>query len=215
MIIDITHTVTAKFQVWDGDVGYEHKKNKDLLRGDHSTCSSIKTSVHLGSHADAPCHFLHKGSCIADTPITPYLGPCQVIKPKLSGNMEITLSSFNPDSITEKRVLFKTGTFNSYEDWNKDFAFISSELVLWLSQKNIILVGIDTPSVDSYSSGDLPTHKQLGVKKIAILEGLKLDHVNEGLYELIALPLKLKGLDASPVRAILRDLDRKKNEVLF
>ena len=106
------------------------------------------------------------------------------------------------------RVLFKTGTYPDPTIMNEDFAALSSELVDWLHERGVRLVGIDTPSVDLFLSKDLASHKAILKNDMAILEGLVLDDVPEGEYELIALPLKLVGFDASPVRAVLRTLDR-------
>src|SRR5262249_43844973 len=115
-----------------------------------------------------------------------------------------------PNSVSEpiqaERVLFATGTFPDPEHFNEDFAALSPELVLSLHRQGVKLVGIDTPSVDLFDSKDLPSHQACLQCDMAILEGLVLRDVRAGLYELIALPLRLVGFDASPVRAILRTL---------
>jgi arylformamidase len=104
----------------------------------------------------------------------------------------------------QPRVLFATGTFPDPENWNRDFAALSVELVDFLHYRGVITVGIDTPSVDLFESKDLSAHKAMLRHDMSILEGLVLKDVPEGIYELIALPLRLVGFDASPVRAILR-----------
>jgi arylformamidase len=104
----------------------------------------------------------------------------------------------------QPRVLFATGTFPDPENWNRDFAALSVELVDFLHDRGVITVGIDTPSVDLFESKDLPAHKAILRCDMSILEGFVLKDVPEGIYELIALPLRLVGFDASPVRAILR-----------
>ena len=104
----------------------------------------------------------------------------------------------------QPRVLFATGTFPDPENWNRDFAALSVELVDFLHERGVITVGIDTPSVDLFESKDLPAHKAILRCNMSILEGLVLKNVPEGTYELIALPLRLVGFDASPVRAVLR-----------
>jgi arylformamidase len=109
-------------------------------------------------------------------------------------------------SISAPRVLFRTGTFPDPRRWNNDFASLSPELVDALHERGVILVGIDTPSVDPFESKALAAHKALARHDMANLEGLVLDEVAEGQYELIALPLRLKNADASPVRAVLRTL---------
>jgi arylformamidase len=109
-----------------------------------------------------------------------------------------------PASLEAPRVLFATGTFPDPERFHEGFAALSVELVEVLAARGVGLVGLDTPSVDLFASKELPVHARCLDLDLAILEGLVLDGVPEGLYELIALPLKLEGFDASPVRAVLR-----------
>ena len=109
--------------------------------------------------------------------------------------------------IDAERVLLVTGTFPDPTQWNEDFAGLEPDLVDALHALGVRLVGIDTPSVDLFSSKDLQAHKRFLAHDMAILEGLVLKDVPQGLYELIALPLKLEGFDASPVRAVLRSLE--------
>jgi arylformamidase len=106
--------------------------------------------------------------------------------------------------VRAKRVLLKTGTFPDANVWRDDFAGLAVELVDFLGARGVHTIGVDTPSVDTFTSKDLPAHKAIFRHDISILEGLVLKDVSAGEYELIALPLKLKGFDASPVRAVLR-----------
>jgi arylformamidase len=108
--------------------------------------------------------------------------------------------------VTAPRVLLATGTYPDPEHWNDDFAALSPRLVEALHQRGVRLIGIDTPSVDPKDSKDLPSHHALLTHDMANLEGLVLSEVPEGIYELIALPLRLEGFDGSPVRAVLRTL---------
>jgi arylformamidase len=102
------------------------------------------------------------------------------------------------------RLLFKTGSFPDPDHFNEDFVAFAPELIDWASERGIVLIGIDTPSVDPFSSKTLPSHHATRRgPALAILEGLSLAHVAPGLYELVALPLRLEGADASPVRAAL------------
>ena len=103
-------------------------------------------------------------------------------------------------------MLLRTGTFPDPEHFNEDFAALSVGLVESLHEQGVVLVGLDTPSVDLFDSKELPAHQACLARDIALLEGLVLSEVPEGIYELIALPLRLEGFDASPVRAILREL---------
>ena len=111
-----------------------------------------------------------------------------------------------PQSPDAPRVLLATGTYPDPDRFNEDFAALSPELVDHLHAEGVRLIGIDTPSVDPFASKELPSHRRFLAHDMAILEGLVLDGVSEGMYELIALPLRLTGFDASPVRAVLRSL---------
>jgi arylformamidase len=111
-----------------------------------------------------------------------------------------------PDDLDVTRVLFATGSYPDPTSFNEDFVALSPEAVDALGARGVGLVGIDTPSVDLFDSKDLPAHQACLRHDMAILEGLVLDRVPDGVYELIALPLKLQGFDASPVRAVLRSL---------
>jgi arylformamidase len=109
-------------------------------------------------------------------------------------------------AVSKERVLLATGTFPDPNSFRDDFAALTPELIDFLHDSGVRLVGIDTPSVDLFDSKELETHHRFLAHDMAILEGLMLAHVPEGCYELIALPLHLVGFDASPVRAILRTL---------
>jgi arylformamidase len=110
-----------------------------------------------------------------------------------------------PTTIGAPRLLLATGSFPDPEQFHQNFAAYSAELIHALHQEGVRLIGIDTPSIDLFDSKDLPSHKAVLQHDMAVLEGLVLTDVPDGIYELIALPLKLADFDASPVRAILRD----------
>ena len=177
----------------------------DLAGGDDVTASVMHTTVHLGAHADAPSHVGREARSIDQQSLDPYLGPCQVVRVEVGRRGEVT-PELVQTSIQAPRVLFATGTYPDSTVFNDDFAALTPELIDWLHERGVRLVGIDTPSIDLYTAKDLPTHKQALLHDVATLEGLRLEEVAQGLYELIALPLKLVGFDASPVRAILRTL---------
>ena len=206
MIYDITPPITPHLQVWPGDTPPVREVLLDMQRGDNLTLSTLHATVHLGAHADAPSHYGADAPAIDARRLDYYLGPCQVVRVAVGRGACVT-----PDlvkaSVTRPRVLLATGTFPDPEHFNEDFAALSPELVEWLCSQGVILVGIDTPSVDPFSSKDLPAHKTFLKHDMAILEGLVLKDVPEGHYELIALPLRLVGFDASPVRAVLRSRD--------
>lgn len=206
MIYDISPPITNALAVWPGDTPPTREVLLDLARGDSVTLSTLRATVHLGAHADAPSHYAVKAPDIAGRALEMYLGPCEVMRVTVGRGARITPGML-PRPVGAPRVLLATGTFPDPTRFNEDFAALAPELVDHLHKAGVILIGIDTPSVDLFSSKDLPAHHRFLAHDMAILEGLVLGEVPEGRYELIALPLPLVGFDASPVRAVLRTLD--------
>ena len=205
MIYDISPAISESFEVWPGDTPLSREVLLDIKKGDVVTLSTLRATVHLGAHADAPNHYGVDGVPIDKRSLDYYLGACQVVRVEV-GRGERIGPEMLPGEVTAERVLLATGTFPHPPKFNEDFAALSPELIDGLHERGVKLIGIDTPSVDLLTSKDLPAHKRFLANDMAILEGLVLDDVPEGAYELIALPLKLVGFDASPVRAILRTL---------
>jgi len=199
MIYDISPLITADLKVFPGDTPPSREVLLDMARGDPLTLSTWRSTVHVGAHADAPSHYGRDGRTIEQQPLELYCGPCRVIH--VDGGP--VTPEMMPDVDTE-RLLIATGSYPDPTHWNDDFAALSPELVDHLGRHGVRLVGVDTPSVDPADSKDLPAHHRFLANDIAIIEGLVLADVPAGVYELIALPLKLAGFDASPVRAILR-----------
>jgi arylformamidase len=177
----------------------------DLKRGDNITLSTLRATVHLGAHADAPSHYGRDGASIESRPLDLYLGPCRVVRIPAARGTRVPPSAI-PESLRGERVLIATGTYPDPENFNHDFAALDPATVDLLHERGARLVGIDTPSVDLFSAKELVAHHRFLAHDMAILEGLVLSHVPEGTYELIALPLNLAGFDASPVRAVLRTM---------
>jgi len=214
--MDISPALDAEIAVWPEDVAFRRSLSTEIgtigLPGSPAwelCVSSIQTTLHVGAHADAPNHFTPTGVGIDRVPLGPYRGPCQVIEiDKPRGSLivpdDIPAESLSGRVPRAPRVLFKTGSYPDPRHFNSDFVAFSPELIAWLEASGVVLVGIDTPSVDPFSSKSLPTHHATRQGRgLAILEGLELTHVKPGLYELIALPLRLRDADASPVRATL------------
>ncbi len=174
-------------------------------QGDHLSLSSVTSTLHIGSHADAPSHYHREGKGIDQSSLSTYLGHCQVIDVShISG--EINLEKMGkPFEIASERVLFKTKSIQNVCVWQDDFSYMSPELVYFLAGKGVKLIGIDTPSMDFSKSKELEAHQAFHQTKVSILEGLVLDDIHPGFYILIALPLKIQGAEASPVRAVLLD----------
>jgi arylformamidase len=203
MIFDLTPLISSRLSVWPGDTPPTRQVLCDLSRGDPVTLSTLHATVHLGAHADAPSHYGLDAPAIHERSLDYYIGICQLIRVPAAAGACLTPADLGR-SIAAPRILLATGTYPDPQVFRKDFAALSPELVDHLHGHGVILVGIDTPSVDPFASTDLPAHRRFLKHDMAILEGLLLKDVPEGLYELIALPLRLAGFDASPVRAVLR-----------
>ena len=200
---DISPEVSEKTAVFPGDRPYRRTVAQVFSKGDSLVLSSLQTTVHLGAHADAPSHYHPLGKDISERPLHYYLGPCQVVAVHLPRGRRIMPDDLNLGQISAKRLLFKTGSFPNPDHWNDDFNSLSPQLIEALATRKVVLVGIDTPSIDPEDSKALESHQAVYRRDMAILEGLSLEQVPEGVYDLVALPLRLKGADASPVRAIL------------
>jgi arylformamidase len=199
--IDISPILRASTAVFPGDTPFERTVNMSFKKGEHLDLSDIKTTLHIGAHTDAPSHYHSDGKTIEERDLSFYFGSCQVIEVK--GNPARIMPNDFLDKITAQRILFKTNSFPNPDVWNENFSALSPELIHHLKKNNVILVGIDTPSVDPATDKTLASHKAIYDSDMAILEGIVLTHVTPGMYQLIALPLRIEGADASPVRAIL------------
>jgi arylformamidase len=205
-LIDISPVVDSSIAVWPGDTPYARNVSVDIAKGGNLTLSDVRTTLHVGAHTDAPSHYTASGEDIAVRGLHYYLGPCMVLHVANARGRRVMPSDLEGKRIVATRVLLRTGSFPDPRSWNDDFASLSPELVDWLHGLGVITIGIDTPSVDPFESKALEAHQALARHDMANLEGLVLDDVAEGRYELIALPLRLAGADGSPVRAVLRTI---------
>ena len=201
-LIDITPPISKDLAVWPGDQGFCRQESLSTARGDPLTLSAIQTTVHLGAHADAPNHYHPQGQDIASRKLHYYLGTCQVIAARTKLGERLYPQDLTPE-IQAQRVLFQTNSYPNPQHFNRDFNSLSPELVDFLAQQGVILVGIDTPSIDPFDDQKLLSHQAIAKHDMAILEGLLLAAVSPGCYQLIALPLPIVESDASPVRALL------------
>lgn len=204
-LIDISPVVDEATAVWPGDVPFSRSVQCDMQQGANLTLSSFATTVHIGAHADAPSHYTKDGAAIDQVALDAYVGPCRVVTCKAPEGHQIRVADC--ESAVRHgatRILFRTLSQPDPQRFNTDFVSFSPEAVEYLGRSGVRLVGIDTASVDPFDSKDLKAHNALIRWGIRNLEGLVLAHVQDGDYELIALPLKLRGFDASPVRAVLR-----------
>ena len=204
-IWDISPTIRTGIPVWPGDSEYEARTTWQIADGCPVKVSAITMSTHTGAHCDAPSHFDANGVGIDEVDLGTYIGPCRVIDC-------IDLIRVEPQHIaaqlegTPPRVLLRTYRHSPQEGWDENFPHIAPETIDLLAGHGVRLIGIDSPSLDPQESKTLDCHLAVNRHRLMILEGIVLDAVAAGDYELVALPLKLAGLDASPVRAILRPL---------
>jgi len=202
-LYDISPPVDSRHPVWPGDTPPRRETLLDMRKGDNLTLCTLHSTVHAGAHADAPSHYGVDAPSIDERPLDLYLGPCRVVRLEAERGRRI-----GPEAISwpvgAERILLATGTYPDPHVFNEDFAAYAPELVDALHADGVRLIGIDTPSVDLFACKDLLVHRRCLAHDMAILEGLVLNEVPAGMYELIALPLRLVGVDASPVRAVLR-----------
>lgn len=202
-IYDISPLICEETAVFPGDQPFQRQVSSEFSKGDSLRLSSLHMTAHMGAHVDAPSHYHPQGEPIDRRRLELYLGRCQVVSVTLGPGARIYPSSLPGVRIDAPRVLFRTRSFSDPMRWRGDFNSFSPELIDWLADQGGILAGIDTPSVDPAESRELEAHQALFRRGMANLEGLLLEEVPDGIYTLIALPLKIRGGDASPVRAVL------------
>lgn len=205
-LYDISPAVAPGFPVFPGDTPFGFRWTYRRGPGSPVNVSEITMSPHTGAHADAPLHYDDAGVSIGEVPLDRYLGPCRVIHAIGSGPLIERRHLEHRLRNTPPRVLVRTYERAPVGAWDPDFMAFAPETIDLLHAHGVKLVGIDTPSLDPQASKTLASHMRVREHAMAVLEGLVLDAVPEGDYELIALPMKWNGLDASPVRAVLRAL---------
>ncbi|WP_299194920.1 arylformamidase [uncultured Erythrobacter sp.] len=201
---DISQRLHPGLPVWPGDTAFAHARTWQMEEGSPVNVSALTLSTHSGAHADAPLHYSQDAPDIAEVDLAPYLGPCLVVDARGAGPL-IEVAHL-PDLNGIERVLFRTFERFPHEEWDNDTTAIAPETIAHLAASGVKLVGVDGPSIDPQSSKTMDAHKAVLAHDIRVLEGLVLDDVPAGEYELIALPLPIIAGDASPVRAILREL---------
>jgi arylformamidase len=201
-VFDISPMLSSETAVWPGDLRLSRNLMLRLEDGHSVELSSLQTTVHIGAHADAPSHYQVGAPSIEAAELTTYFGACRVIHIRQGSQISARdlLAKIQPGDL---RVLVRTDSFPNPYQFNENFASFSAEMIDAAADAGVRLLGIDTPSIDPFHSKDLPAHHRLFERGLRNLECLDLSQVSEGEYELIALPLRLKGFDASPTRAIL------------
>jgi arylformamidase len=205
MIYDITRTIAASTQVWPGDQPYQVEPVLRLAAGDSINLTTITLSPHTGTHADAYYHYAGDGAHPAAMPLEPFVGPARVVTVTRREGPLLPEDFAHVDLTGAQRLLVRSHVSDLPDNvWPGEFPYLSLELIDWLAGLEIVLIGLDSPSVDAFDSTDLPCHHALYRHNMVNLESLQLREVPDGDYELIALPLRLDAACGSPVRAILR-----------
>jgi arylformamidase len=203
---DISPLISLAIPTWPGDTRFHAEATWQIADGCPVKVSRITLSTHTGAHCDAPSHYDPRGGSIDSVCLAPYIGPCRVITCPGARVVEPRHVAHALPGLPP-RVLLRTYARTPKTQWDPGFCSVAPATIALLAEHGVMLIGIDTPSLDPQDSKSMDAHHAVNAHKMAILEGIVLDDVPDGDYELIALPLKLQGMDASPVRAILRTLD--------
>jgi arylformamidase len=203
-LIDISRPLAVGTACWPGDVPFAFRLGWTIAGGASVNVGAIETSVHTATHCDAPFHFDDSGLTIEKLPPEVFVGPAFVVDVRNAQSWGERLARLDLNGTP--RVLFRTGGWPDTTRFPDSIPVMERGLRDWLADRGVRLIGVDLPSVDPLDSKTLDNHHALHRRGIAIVEGLWLENVPEGPYELIALPLKIVGADGSPLRAILRRL---------
>lgn len=204
-IWDISPQISPDGLLFPGDEPYRIQWTSKFSQENPINLCAIRLSPHVGAHADAPLHYAKDAASISELDILPFIGTCKVIH-AIGCNPLIKVKHLQyVHAPIPERIIIRT-RMHAATVWESDYTAIEPETIVWLHSQGVKLIGIDTPSVDPFDCTTMPCHKTLHRFNMRVLENLVLDDVPENDYELIALPLKLAGACASPVRAILRSL---------
>ena len=206
--IDVTATLDpARTPVYAGDAPMKFDFLKDMRKGDKLTLSAYSMGAHSGTHIDAPMHFIANGAPIDQVPLAPLIGAARVIDIADSVQAIDAAELNHHDWKGAKRVLFRTrSTLRGWMDstFHRDFAYIAPDAAQLMADAGVVLVGVDYISAEQFGAAAPRTHQILLGRGIPIVEGLDLRPVQAGEYDLIVLPLKVRGHEAAPARAIVR-----------
>jgi arylformamidase len=204
---DISLNLSAETVGWIGSTPFELVERRRMSRGEHNNTSAVSMSVHAGTHLDAPFHFVPDGATIDALPLDTFMGPALVHA--VEADRYITEAHVGQLPLRgETRVLFKTRNSELLKRsaFDPDFVAFSVEAARALVARGVRLVGVDYLSVAHAGDEQIPVHRALLDHGVALLEGIDLSAVPPGRYELICFPIRLRGSDGAPCRAVLRDL---------
>jgi arylformamidase len=205
-LFDISPPIDTSTPVWPGDTRVDIERVWRMEAGSPVNVARLTLSPHTGAHADAPLHYDEHGAPIGQVALDTYIGACRVVH--CLGASPLVMPEHVAAHLIDipARILLRTYAHAPLDAWDDNFCAVAPDTIDMLADKGVKLIGIDTPSLDPQHSKTMDAHGRIRAHGMAILEGLVLDAVAPGDYELIALPLKFSTLDASPVRAVLRPL---------
>ena len=200
-IIDISLPLETKLAVWPGDTEFDYQLTWKRSTGSTVNVGAVRMSTHGGTHVDAPFHFADDGQKIDELPLATFVGKAFVVH--VRNRPSIARHDLSRDWQGATRLLIRTDAWSDPHSFPTSIPVMDLDVPDWLGSQGIVLLGLDLPSVDALDSKDLPNHHALARNQVTILESLSLKHVEEGAYDLVAMPLKVVGADAAPVRAVL------------
>ena len=202
-LYDISRPLKRGMPTWPGDTPFQYEVSWPKSDSGSVNVGKLTMSIHTGTHVDAPFHFDDEGRKITDLDLNLYLGQAKLVD--VAGRTSIGADDLaNVDLAGITRLLLRTSSWSDPDQFPKSICYLRPDLAPFLAEQGIRLIGVDVPSVDPLDSKELQAHHGLHQHDIHILEGLWLEDVEPGIYELIALPLQIEEADGSPVRAVLR-----------
>jgi len=209
-IFDVSRALSNDLAPWPGDTPFHFELKWKMAEGATVNVGAVQMGVHNGTHADAPFHFAPGADTIDQMPLETYLGDAVVVDLtqlfETDRARQITIADLEPCAAaleSAPRLLLKTGVWNDSKVFPESIPVIAADVPGWLRARKVRLIGLDLPSVDPIEAKTLVNHHALAAAGIAIVESLDLSEVEAGTYAFAALPLRINGGDAGPVRAIL------------
>ena len=205
-LFDISLTISEELPIWPGDPQIKLTRISSITEGDTANVTHLSAAVHIGTHVDAPDHFLGNGQTVDEIPLDLLVGPTLVVEIGSRGN--ITEEDLHHAGIPKetRRILFKTSNSRLWEsgerEFQEDYIGLAPGGAEYLVESGIEVVGVDYLSVAPFHDAET-THKILLEKGILIIEGLDLSRIDPGEYTLLCLPLKISDSDGAPARALL------------
>ena len=200
-IIDISLPLDTKLAAWPGDTEFNYELTWKRAAGATVNVGALRMSTHFGTHVDVPFHFLDEGTKLHDLPLATFVGKAIVVQVRQT--QIISRRDLSRDFGGATRLLIRTDAWSDPRVFPEKIPVLDLDVPDWLGSQGLVLLGVDLPSVDALDSKDLPIHHGLARNQVTILESLNLKDVEEGVYDLVAAPLKVVGGDAGPARALL------------